>query len=193
MKSIAIFCGSSTGNDPEYALVAARLGEKLAKKGIKIVYGGTKIGLMGKLADAALKNGGEVIGVIPQFLTKKELAHDNLTQLILVESMHERKIRMHEFSEGVIALPGGFGTMDEFFEMLTWGQLGLHKKPLGLLNVKGYYKHLNQFAEQMVNEGFLKRENKEMMFFANDIDALLDKFENYHPSEADKWIDERLL
>ncbi|MFO8082777.1 MAG: TIGR00730 family Rossman fold protein, partial [Desulfobacterales bacterium] len=111
--------------------IAGELGETLAKRNMRIVYGGTKIGLMGKMANAALENNGEVIGVIPDFLTEKELAHDKLTQLILVESMHERKIRMHEFSDGVIALPGGFGTMDEFFEMLTWGQLGLHKKPMG--------------------------------------------------------------
>ena len=193
MNSITVFCGSSLGNDPVYQDVAKNVGYVLAEKKIRIIYGGTKIGLMGELANAALEKNGEVIGVLPKFLTRKELEHDNLTQLILVESMHERKIRMHELSEAVIALPGGFGTMDEFFEMLTWGQLGLHKKPMGILNINGYYNSLHGLTDTMVNQGFLKKENKEMMMFGDTIEELLQKFENYHPSHADKWIDERLL
>ena len=193
MKSITVFCGSSMGIDPVYSETASKVGKVLAEKKMKIVYGGTKIGLMGKLANAALEHNGEVIGVIPEFLTEKELAHDNLTQLILVESMHERKIRMHELSDAVIALPGGFGTMDEFFEMLTWGQLNLHRKPMALLNVNGYYKSLQDLADNMISEGFLKKENKDMMMFSDNIEEILERFENYHPSHADKWIDERIL
>ncbi len=193
MDSIAVFCGSSLGKDSVYSKKAEELGVILAERKIKIVYGGTKIGLMGKLANAALEKGGEVVGVIPEFLSEKELAHDNLTQLIWVESMHERKIRMHEFSEGVIALPGGFGTMDEFFEMLTWGQLGLHRKPMGLLNVNGYYDSLKELAGNMVKQGFLKNENMEMMMFSDSIKDLLEKFDKHQPSHADKWIDERIL
>src|SRR5687768_1380717 len=137
MKSVAIFCGSSSGSDSIYYSQAAMLGKILAHRKIQIVYGGAKVGLMGAVADGALKEGGKVIGVLPNFLKSKEIAHTGLTDLILVESMHERKLKMHELSDGIIALPGGFGTLEELFEMLTWSQLGLHKKPIGLLNING--------------------------------------------------------
>jgi uncharacterized protein (TIGR00730 family) len=135
MKSVTVFCGSSSGSNSVYATQAMLLGTALAHRKIRLIYGGAKIGLMGIIADAVLKEGGEVVGILPQFLSSKEIAHRGLTQLIMVDSMHERKTKMHELSDGVIALPGGFGTLEELFEMLTWAQLGLHQNPIGLLNV----------------------------------------------------------
>ncbi len=152
---IAVFCGASRGNDPEILAQAAAMGRLLAQRGLGIVYGGGHVGLMGVVADAALAEGGEVIGVIPGFMTAKELAHQRLTELIVVRDMHERKMRMHELSQAVIALPGGFGTLDELFELLTWRQLGLHAKPIGLLNVKGFYDPLLEQMARMEREGFL--------------------------------------
>jgi uncharacterized protein (TIGR00730 family) len=138
MKSISVFCGSSMGVDPVYISEAILLGKTLAERSIQLVYGGARIGLMGAVADSVLNNHGKVIGVLPYFLKSKEIAHDGLTELILVESMHERKMKMHDLCDGIIALPGGFGTLEELFEILTWGQLGLHKKPVGVLNVNGF-------------------------------------------------------
>jgi uncharacterized protein (TIGR00730 family) len=152
---IAVFCGASQGNDPDIVAQAAAMARLLAQQGLGIVYGGGHVGLMGVVADAALAEGGEVIGVIPGFMMAKELAHQRLTELVVVRDMHERKMRMHELSHAVIALPGGFGTMDELFELLTWRQLGLHAKPMGLLNVKGFYAPLLQQMARMERDGFL--------------------------------------
>lgn len=190
MKSIAVFCGSSIGNDSIYYASATLLGKTLAQRKIQIVYGGAKVGLMGAVADGALEEGGRVVGIIPNFLRSKEIAHDKLTDLILVDSMHERKMKMHELSEGIIALPGGFGTLEEMFEMLTWSQLGLHKKPIGLLNVNNFYDALNQLLLNMVNTGFLKDINYKMLLINNSIEDLLDQMDQYKAPSVGKWITE---
>jgi uncharacterized protein (TIGR00730 family) len=155
MPRIAVFCGASVGRDPVYAEAAMRTGRAIAERGLGVVYGGGHVGLMGIVADAAMKAGGEVIGVIPRFMEKAEEAHRGVTELILVDSMHERKMRMHELSDAVIALPGGFGTLDELFELLTWRQLKLHQQPLGLLNVNGFFDPLLAQQDRMEREGFL--------------------------------------
>ncbi len=152
---IAVFCGASTGHDPFIIEAAKEMGRALARRGLGVVYGGGHVGLMGAVADAALNLGGEVIGVIPGFMVEKELAHTGLTDLIIVRDMHERKMRMHELSQAVVALPGGFGTMDELFELLTWRQLGFHAKPMGVLNVNGFYDPLLAQAARMMADGFL--------------------------------------
>ncbi|HOW10904.1 MAG TPA: TIGR00730 family Rossman fold protein [Bacteroidales bacterium] len=188
MKRISVFCGSSPGKNGIYEKSARQLGEILAERKIGLVYGGTNIGLMNHVADGALRRGGEVIGVLPEFIGKKGIAHANLTQLIMVNSMHERKRKMHELSDGVIAMPGGFGTLEEFFEVLTWGQLGLHKKPAGLLNINGFYDPLRILTQKMVTEGFLKEENRKMLLISDDITELLDLMENYTAPSVDKWI-----
>ncbi|MGM0497647.1 MAG: TIGR00730 family Rossman fold protein [Bacteroidota bacterium] len=192
MKRIAVFCGSSMGNNPEYRTAAYQLGKSLGKNNIELVYGGTKIGLMGATADGVLSEKGKAIGILPDFLQQKEIAHPGLTQLILVNTMHERKVKMYELSDAVIALPGGFGTMEEFFEMLTWGQLGLHNKPVGLLNVKGFYDKLDMFLENMVDQGFLNKENKKMIIIEDSINQLLNKFESYQHPDVEKIIREKI-
>ena len=154
MKRVTVFCGSSSGSEDLYYKQAYMLGSSLAKRGIGVVYGGAKVGLMGAVADGALGAGGEVIGVLPNFLRSKEIAHMGLTELIQVESMHERKLKMNELCDGVIALPGGYGTMEEFFEMITWAQLGLHQKPIALLNINGFYDSLINLVQTMVDHGF---------------------------------------
>ena len=181
MKRVSIFCGSSLGTDEVFQKQACLLGETLADQKIGLVYGGANIGLMGAVADGALSKGGEVIGVLPIFLQAKEIAHKNLSQLILVETMHQRKTTMNELSDGVIALPGGFGTMEEFFEMLTWAQLGLHKKPIALLNVDGFFDSLKSLVELMVDKGFLKKLNYDMLLISGGIDDLLIQMKNYVP------------
>lgn len=188
MKRITVFCGSNTGTHSHFKKQAALLGQALSKHHIDLVYGGANVGLMGAVADGVLKNGGKVIGVFPSFLKSKEIAHNGLTKLILVESMHDRKTKMNELSDGVIALPGGFGTLEEFFEMLTWGQLGLHKKPIALLNVDGFYDDLIKFIQTMVDNGFLKEVNQQMVLVSNDIDDLLNKMKNYKAPSVNKWI-----
>jgi len=175
MKSIAVFCGSSIGKDGLYRDAASQLGSTLARKNIEIIYGGGKIGLMGTVADAALQAGGRVTGVIPGFLAALELAHGELSRLITVETMHQRKAVINEMSDGVITLPGGFGTLDELFEMLTWGQLGLHEKPVGILNINGFYDHILSMVHSMVAEGFLKQINSDMLLVSGNIDELLEK------------------
>ena len=155
MQHIAVFCGANTGNDPAIREAAKGVGKAIAGRGMGVVYGGGHVGLMGAVADAALEAGGEVLGVIPGFMVEKELAHSGLTELMIVHDMHERKMRMHERSDAVIALPGGFGTMDELFELLTWRQLGLHAKPMGLLNVNGFYAPLLEQIDRMERDGFL--------------------------------------
>ncbi len=188
MKSIAVFCGSSKGSDSIYSKMSFDLGKTLAEKGIRVIYGGAKIGLMGQVAEGALENGGEVIGVIPTFLRKKEVAHEGLTRMIIVDTMHERKTKMHELSDGIITLPGGFGTMEEFFEILTWGQLGLHTKPMGLLDIDRFYRSLMDQFDEMVKRGFLKSHNREMILIDHDIESLLTKMNDYDPPDSEKWI-----
>lgn len=193
IKRIAVFCGSSLGNEEIYRLQATLLGRTLAKENIELVYGGAKIGLMGAVAEGALSEGGKVIGVLPKFLRSKEIAHEGLTQLILVDSMHERKTKMNELSDGVIALPGGFGTMEEFFEMLTWSQLGLHQKPIAILNVNGFYDSLMDLVQTMVDKGLLKEVNQKMLLTSNDVDDLLHKMRSYVPLLVGKWINEETV
>lgn len=189
MKRITVFCGSNSGTDPVFTTQAFALGQTLAQLGIGLVYGGAKIGMMGAVADGVLSGGGKVIGVIPWFLRKKEVAHESLTELIVVESMHERKMKMHELSDGVIALPGGFGTLEELFEMLTWAQLGLHKKPIGILNIAGYYDPLVGQLQMMAGQEFLKESHRKMLLVSNQIDDLLSQMENYVAPEVGKWIE----
>lgn len=188
MKSICVFCGSSLGNDPKISEAARALGRSMAQQGTTLVYGGAKIGIMGVVADAVLENGGKVIGVIPKFLGDKEIAHSGLTELILCETMHERKTKMFELSEGFIALPGGFGTLEEVIEILTWQQLGLHHHPVGILNVGGFYQSLGQLFDQMESTGFLKPDHKDMALFADSVEALLSKMRAYKPHETGQWI-----
>jgi uncharacterized protein (TIGR00730 family) len=190
MKSVTVFCGSSSGTDPIYQSQAAMVGATLAQQNICIIYGGAKVGLMGSIAGAALSEGGKVVGVIPRFLRSKEIAHEGLTELIMVESMHERKTKMHELCDGIIALPGGFGTLEELFEILTWAQLGLHKKPIGLLDVNGFYGHLKKLLLTMVDEGFLKEINYNMLLISDDINDLLSQMKRYIAPVTPKWISE---
>lgn len=188
LKSIAVFCGSSEGNDTIILSQAAKLGETLAKENITLVYGAAKIGIMGKIAEAALQHQGKVIGVIPEFLKLKEVVHLGLYELITTTNMHQRKIKMHELSDGFIALPGGFGTFEELFEIITWAQLGLHKKPIGLLNSNGFYNDLIQMFEKMTAKGFLKMENLNLLIVDNDINSLLNKMKAFKPKVVPKWL-----
>jgi len=189
MKRICVFLGSSVGLQPEYAEVATRLGRELVRRNFGLVYGGASLGLMAILADTVLAEGGEVIGVIPKMLVEKEIAHQGLTELRVVDSMHERKALMADLADGFIGLPGGLGTLEEFFEVLTWGQLGLHVKPCGLLDICGYFSHLIQFLDHAVDERLLRQENRNLLLWATEPDTLLDLFEDYRPSYTPKWID----
>ena len=189
MKRITVFCASSFGTEKIYEEQAIALGKTLAEQNIELVYGGANVGLMGAVADGALNAGGKVIGVLPNFLRTKEIANQGLTELILVESMHERKTKMNDLCDGVIALPGGFGTLEELFEMLTWAQLGLHKKPIAILNVDGYYDSLIELLKTMTTKGLLKETNREMLLISDNIDDLLLKMRNYTPPTVGKWIE----
>ncbi|ALR29357.1 LOG family protein YvdD [Chryseobacterium sp. IHB B 17019] len=188
MKSITVFCGSSFGSDTVFEEQATLLGQTLAKQNIQLVYGGSNTGLMKAVADGALNAGGKVTGVLPHFLQSKEIAHKNLTELILVETMHQRKTKMNELCDGVIVLPGGYGTLEEFFEMITWAQLGLHKKPIGILNIDGFYDDLIKLVQTMVDKGFLKQINRDMLLMSDNIDELLEKMRNYQAPTVGKWI-----
>ena len=188
MKRITVFCGSSFGIEDIYKSEATALGKVLAQKGIELVYGGANVGLMSAVADGVLREGGKVIGVLPHFLQSKEIAHEGLTELILVDNMHERKTKMNELCDGVIALPGGFGTLEEFFEMLTWAQLGLHKKPIAILNIDGFYDALKVLIQVMVDKGFLKAVNQEMLLVSDNIEDLITKMSEYTAPEVGKWI-----
>ena len=190
MKSITVFCASSPGFDPVYCDTAFALGQLLATRNITLVYGGAKVGLMGKVADGVLDKSGKAIGVLPHFLGGKEIAHAGLTELIKVESMHERKTKMNELCDGVIALPGGFGTLEELFEMLTWAQLGLHQKPIGLLNINGFYDTLLQLIQHMTDKGLLKEENRQMLLVSNNATDLLAQMETYVAPQVPKWLSE---
>jgi uncharacterized protein (TIGR00730 family) len=186
---ICVFCGSRPGNRPEYVAAATRLGSLLAEREIGLVYGGASVGVMGAVADAALKAGGEVIGVIPESLVRHEVAHDHLTELRVVKSMHERKALMAELSDAVIALPGGFGTFEELFEAITWSQLGLHRKAIGLLNVAGFYDALLALAERGIEEGFVLPEHRALYLAAAAPEALLDLLVAYEPPPpVRKWL-----
>lgn len=195
MKSICVFCGSNAGNQPIYRGEAEKLGRLLAARGIELVYGGGNIGLMGAVADACLEAGGTVVGVIPQALMGKEVAgrpvdHRTLTRLEVVDSMHTRKARMAELAEGFIALPGGFGTFEEFCEILTWGQLGFHAKPMGLLNVNGFYDPLLAMFDRAVADGFLRLQNRAMALADRDIEGLLAAMAAYRAEPVSKWLKE---
>lgn len=188
MKNICVYCASSPGFEDVYMKAAETTGHFLAANGYRLVYGGGSVGLMGQVADACIAKGGEVIGVIPHFLNTREVGHKGLTELIAVESMHERKLKMSELADAFIALPGGFGTLEELAEILTWAQLGLVEKPIGILNVNGYYDHLIALLDNMVSQGLLKQENRDMLLVDTTIDALIDQFVNYKPIPVKKWL-----
>ncbi|MGE4265769.1 MAG: TIGR00730 family Rossman fold protein [Desulfovibrio sp.] len=189
MQRVCVFLGSNPGNKPEYLQAAQDMGAELARRGITTVYGGSNVGLMGALANAALAAGGEVIGVIPEALQRKEIAHTSLTEQHIVGSMHERKALMAELSDAFVALPGGMGTLEELCEMLTWAQLGFHKKPCGLLDVGGYYASLCSFLDNAVTEGFIQPGHRTMLLCAPTPGALLDQFGSYVAPVVNKWIE----
>jgi uncharacterized protein (TIGR00730 family) len=189
MKRICVFAGSSGGVRPEYRRAAAELGRLLAAQDIGLVYGGARIGLMGVIADSVLAGGGEAIGVIPKALVSKEVAHDGLSQLRIVGSMHERKALMAELADAFVAIPGGWGTLEEFFEILTWAQLGFHEKPTGLLNAHGYFDGLLSFLGHSIDEGFVRPEYRAMISVASEPRELLDVLAAYRPPAVEKWID----
>ena len=189
MKTICVFCGSSTGNNSGYKAAAKQLGKILAARKLTLVYGGGNVGLMGEIANSVLARGGKAIGVIPEFLAEKELVHQGLSELKIVESMHERKAMMAELADGFIAMPGGFGTLEETVEVLTWTQLGLHRKPIGLLNVDGYFDFLYEFFKHMVDEKFLHPEYRDMILIKADAAEMVDSLTTYQLPHVDKWGD----
>jgi len=188
MNSICVFCGSSLGFHPIYKKTAEDLGKMIAEEKLTLVYGGGSIGLMGVLANTVMENGGKVIGVIPRFLYNKEVGLDSVTQLIIVESMHERKQKMAELSNAFIALPGGIGTMEELFEIFTWSQLALIKKPVAILNVNNFFDHILLFIDKMVHEGFLRQETAGSLIHSRNVMELIVKIQAYNYSETPKWI-----
>ncbi len=188
MKKICVYCGSNPGKRPEYKAAAGFLAKELLSRKIGLVYGGAHVGIMGEIADRVLKGGGEVTGIMPQALVDREVSHTGLTELIIVKSMHERKAMMANLSDGFIALPGGLGTVEELFEVLTWAQLGFHTKPCGLLNAGGYYDHLSAFLDHTVAEGFVKDAHRSMLIVEKDPIKLLDRFIDYTPPLVSKWI-----
>jgi uncharacterized protein (TIGR00730 family) len=188
MKRICVYCGSNPGLLPDYCAAARSLGHELANRGLGLVYGGASIGVMGAVADGVLEAGGQAIGVIPHSLAIREVSHDGLDELIVVGSMHQRKAKMAELSDGFIALPGGWGTFEEIFEILTWAQLGMHEKPCGLLNAASYYDHLFAFLDHAVEQKFVKEEFQPMIMMENEPGKLLDRFEEYRAPRVKKWI-----
>ena len=191
MKSLCVYCGSNAGSRPTYTERAMALGHRLAADGIALVYGGGNVGLMGVVADAALEAGGEVIGVIPEQLVGWEVAHRGVTRLEVVANMHERKARMFDIADGFVALPGGFGTLDEMFEMLTWRQLGIGNKPCAFLDVEGFYAPLVSMMDRMVAERFLHADQRQDLWHGEDMDTMLAWMRDYTPAGADKWLDEK--
>jgi uncharacterized protein (TIGR00730 family) len=191
MKAVCVYCGSNTGSKPAYAERAMALGTRLARDELALVYGGGNVGLMGIVADAVLEAGGEVVGVIPQQLVDWEVAHRGVTRLEVVDSMHARKARMFDLADAFVALPGGFGTLDEMFEMLTWRQLGLGDKPCAFLDVDGFYAPLMAMVDRMVAERFLHLDQRDDLWHGDDLDALFAWLRGYTPARADKWLDEK--
>jgi len=189
MKRICVFCGSSAGRRPEYRACAEELGAELARRKIGLIYGGGNVGLMGAIADSVLKAGGDAVGVIPEHLMGREIGHKHLTKLHIVRSMHERKALMADLSDAFIALPGGFGTLEEFFEVLTWSQLGLHAKPCGIVNVLDYYTPLLAMLDHAVEERFLKAQNRALVLARERPPELLQALEEWRPVHVEKWLD----
>ena len=189
LSAVAVYCGSSPGADPAYARAAAALGRLLAERGLRLVYGGGHVGLMGVLADASLASGGEVFGVITRALEAKEVAHDALTSLTVVDTMHERKAAMADAAEAFVMLPGGYGTFDEFFEAVSWTQLGIHDKPCGVLDVAGYYAPLRALLDEATRQGFVSRAHRELVITESEPRRLLDRLAGWAPVTADKWLD----
>jgi uncharacterized protein (TIGR00730 family) len=185
---ICVFCGSNTGTDPAYAEAARGVGRLFAREGIGLIYGGGRVGLMGELADAVLENGGEVTGIIPHALWAREVGHTGLTDLRIVETMHERKAMMADLADGFIALPGGLGTLEEIFEIWTWAQLGLHPKPVAFLDVNGYFGGLLDFLDGAVREQFVRPEHREIAIVSNDAEEILRRFDRWLPPRVQKWI-----
>ncbi len=188
MQRICVYCGSNNGARPEYADAARELADVLVRHELGLVYGGAAVGIMGVIADRVLEQGGTVHGVIPKLLEDKEIAHQGLTRLHVVSSMHERKSMMAMLSDGFIAMPGGFGTLEELVEMLTWGQLKFHDKPCGILNVRGYFDHLLKYLDHAVAEGFLRPENREMVLHDSAPAGLVQQFERYSAPRVEKWL-----
>ncbi|NEU32628.1 TIGR00730 family Rossman fold protein [bacterium LRH843] len=193
MKTLAVFCGSRNGASDVYLEGAKKLGKELAKRKITLVYGGASVGLMGAVADSVLEANGKVIGVIPDFLDKKEVTHTHLTELFIVSSMHERKAKMADVADGFIVLPGGPGTMEEFFEIFTWAQLGLHQKPCGFLNINHYYDPLVALFNQMTNEQFLEEKHRSMALVDTEPDGLIDQFLAYTPPAVPPYLNEKQI
>ena len=193
LKKLAVFCGSSNGSSDVYVEAAKKLGKELAKRNIALVYGGASVGVMGAVADSVLEEGGYVIGVMPSFLDDREIAHKNLTELIIVDSMHERKAKMADLADGFIALPGGPGTLEEFFEIFTWAQLGLHNKPCGLLNINHYYDPLITLFNHMSDEQFLHEKYRTMALVDSEPSGILDKFNTYEPPTVKTYITEKQI
>jgi uncharacterized protein (TIGR00730 family) len=191
LSSVAVYCASSPGADPGFAAAAAALGRLLAERGIRLVYGGGHVGLMGVVADACLAGGGEVHGVITRALEAKELAHRGLSSLAVVETMHERKQAMADLAGGFVMLPGGFGTLDEFFEVLTWNQLGIHAKPCGVLDVAGFFAPLRDLLEAATRQRFLRPGHRDLVIMDSEPDRLLDRLDEWQPAVVDKWLDLR--
>jgi uncharacterized protein (TIGR00730 family) len=189
MKRVCVYCGSSPGSQPDYAEAAKNLARALVERSIEVVYGGASVGIMGVLADTTLAEGGHVIGIIPQTLVDKEVAHPGLSDLRVVNSMHERKMLMAELSDGFIALPGGLGTLEEMFEVLTWALLGLHQKPCGLLNIRDYYRSLIDFLDHAVAERFIKDVHRTMLLVEEQPERLLERFGRYKAPAVTKWVD----
>src|ERR1700685_604029 len=188
MKRIAVYCGSNKGTRPEYAAAAEELGALLAREKIELVYGGGMVGLMGIVADAVMKHGGHVIGVIPEKLVIKEVVHEKLPDLRVVKTMHERKALIAELSDGFIALPGGYGTFEEFFEVLAWSQLGWHQKPFGLLNIAGFYSSLIQFLDHTTVEGFIRPQHRELVIIESQAEKILQRMRDFRPPAEIKWM-----
>lgn len=193
MRRVCVFCGSREGTRPSYAEAARLVGKTLARRGIGVVYGGGRVGLMGAVADAVLEEGGEVVGVIPEALLAREIAHEGLTKLHVVSSMHERKRLMAGLSDGFVTLPGGYGTFEEFLEVLSWAQLGMHGKPCGLLDVDGYYQPLATLFDEAVNEGFVPPHHRPLVLMKRDPELLLDAMVRYTPPETNTWVGPRDL
>ncbi|MEM6539221.1 MAG: TIGR00730 family Rossman fold protein [Pseudomonadota bacterium] len=193
VKSVCVFCGSNPGNHPDYAAAAKDLGKEIAKRGCALIYGGAEVGLMGMVADAALSAGGDVTGVIPKALVDKEIAHKGLTRLETVSSMHERKAMMAELSDGFVNLPGGTGTLEEMFEVWTWSQLGFHKKPIGVINVRRFYDPLLAFLDHQRDEGFVKPGLRKTLLQAEKPSDLLDQMEAYEAPTLQKWVEREAL